>query len=164
MRSVLALVLALSVTGVAQAACTLVPMPETSTAFRGSFGARMQQLGAGEWAFANETPRGTMYNSKATRVLFFAKDSGGSIEEAGLLLPPEGTAADATRMEAAASFLGAYISGSPESELQSRVVRAIAATRRDGTGEVVREGDTVLMFSSPGPGAVALTAGRMRCR
>ena len=164
MRSVLALVLVTFASGTAHAACTLVPMPETTTALRGSFGARMQQFGAGEWAFDNETPRGTMYNSKATRVQFFTKDEGGLTEEAGLLLPPDGTEADAVRMEAAATFLGSHISGSPEGDLRTRVARAIAVTRRDGTGQAVREGDAVLVFSSPEQGAVALVAGRMRCR
>ncbi|MCJ2022443.1 MULTISPECIES: hypothetical protein [unclassified Methylobacterium] len=164
MRSVLALMLATFAPAAVQAACVPVPMPETSTELRSSFGTRMQQLGAGDWSFAIETPRGTMYHSRSTLVRFFTKEAGDRIEEAGLLLPPEGTTADAARMEAAATFLGAHISGSSESNLQSRVIRAIAVTRRDGTGQAVREDDTVLMFSSPEPGAVALVAGRMRCR
>jgi hypothetical protein len=164
MRSVLAVVLATFTQGAVQAACALVPMPETSVTLRNSFGTRMQQLGAGEWAFGIETSRGTMYRSKATLVQFFTKATDGLIEETGVILPAEGTATDAARMEAAATFLAAHISGSAESDLQTRVVRAIADTRKNRTIQAVREGDTVLMFSSPEPGAVALVAGRMRCR
>lgn len=164
MRSVLALVLLALTSGTAQAACVAVPMPEKTAGLMNSFDARMQQLGVGNWKFAVETPRGEMYSSAATHVQFFTKQAGGSVEEAGLLLPPESTPDDTARMVAAATFLGAYISGSPERDLQPRIVRAIAAARRDGTGQAVREDDAVLIFSSPEPGAVALVAGRMRCR
>ncbi|WP_267428236.1 hypothetical protein [Methylobacterium sp. GC_Met_2] len=123
----------------------------------------MQQLGVGDWAFGVETPQGTMYSSKATQVQFYTKDAGGQIEKAGLILPAEGTAADVARMDVAATFLAAHISGMTEGDLQTRVGRAIADTRKNGTIQAVREGDTVLMLSSPEPGAVALVAGRMRC-
>lgn len=164
MRSILAVMLATFAPSAVQAACALMPMPETATALRSSFDSRMQQLGAGEWAFNDETSRGTMYSSKATSVQFFTKDEGGLIAETGLILPAEGTAADVARMDAAATFLAAHISGTTEGDLRTRVGRAIADTRRNGTIQAVREGDTVLMFSSPEPGAVALVAGRMRCR
>lgn len=164
MRSILAVVLAMLAPGAARAACALAPMPETPTALRNSFGTRMKQLGAGEWAIGIETPRGTMYSSKATLLQFFTKDADGQTEETGLILPAEGTASDAARMETAATFLAAHISGSAEGELKTRVVYAIADTRKNGTVQAIREGDTVLMLSSPEPGAVALVAGRMRCR
>ena len=164
MRSVLALVLAMSASGAAQAACSPVPIQETANDLRSSFGTRMQTLGVGEWSFGIETPSGTMYSSKTTQVRFFTKNAGGLVEETGLLLPSEGTATDAAQMEAAATFLAARISGSAERDWQTRVARAIADTRRNGTVQAVREGDTVLMFSSPELGAVALVAERMRCR
>lgn len=164
MRSVLAVVLGGLASGVAQATCYFTPMPETSSKIRSLFAERMQKFGANDWHLSAETPRGSMYYSATTRVKLFIKDTNNSVEETGLLLPPESTTDDAVRMEAAAIFLGALISGSPESDLQPRIVSAIAATRRDGTGRAVREQDAVLIFSSPEPGAVALVAGRMRCR
>lgn len=163
MRILFAAVVAYMAPAAAQAACTQVPLAETPKTLLKAFSERMEKAGAGDWRFATETPRGLMFYSNATQMRLVIKGTDGLTEEAGLLLPPEGTAADAARMEAAASFLGAHISGAPEASFGPRVVKAIADTKKDRQPHQVREGETTLMFSSPAPGAVALVSGRLRC-
>ncbi len=163
MRFLLAAVVAFTVPVAAKAACQQVPLAETPKTLLKAFSERMERAGAGDWRFATETPRGPMFYSSATRVRLVIKGTEGLTEEAGLLLPPEGTAADAARMEAAATFLGAHLSGAPEASFESRVVKAISDTRKDRQTHSVREGETTLVFSSPAPGAVALVSGRLRC-
>lgn len=163
MKILLATVVAFIAPAAAHAACTQVPIPETPKALLRAFSSRMENAGAGDWRFATDTGRGPMFYSKATVLRLVVKGTDGLIEEAGLFLPPEGTPADAARMEAAAAFLGAHISGAAESSFQPRVVKAIADTRKDRQPHEVREGETMLVFSSPAPGAVALVSGRLRC-
>jgi len=162
-KFVCAVVAAFLIPVACHAECRQVPVPETPKTLLRAFSDRMEKAGAGDWRFATDTVRGPMFYSKATLLRLVVKGADGLIEETGLLLPPEGTATDTVRMEAAATFLGAHISGSPETSFEPRVVKAIADTRKDRQPHQVREGETVLMFSSPAPGAVALVSGRLRC-
>ena len=161
-RLAAALIAAGLTTTAAEAACHQVPLTETPKALIRAFSQRMEQVGAGDWNLATRTARGPMYFSLTSQVRLVVKDADGLAEEAGVLLS-EPTPADSTRFEVASTFLGAHISGAPESTLQPRIVRAIADTKKTRQTQVVREGETTLVFSSPEPNAVVVISGRMRC-
>jgi len=122
----------------------------------------MEQVGAGDWNLATRTARGPMYFSLTSQVRLVVKDTDGLTGEVGVLLS-EPTQADSTRLEVASAFLGAHISGTSESAMQPRIVRAIAEAKKTRQTQVVREGETTLVFSSPEPDAVVGIFGRMRC-